>query len=110
MYKSRHRETGALFYMQNLLSFDSINRTTVTTARNLVADRENLDVVRGVPGASSLELVTTEVSSNLASGGVLGLAEVVGVDVEDNGRRILDDGLVAVVELQPGVLMGLNTC
>lgn len=86
----------------------SIRRTILASSRYLVADREDLDVVRGVPGASSLELVTTEVSSNLASGSVLGLAVVVGVDVKDNGSRVLDEALVAVVELESGVLFELH--
>lgn len=82
-----------------------VYRTIIATPRHLVADRENLDVVGGVPGASSLELVTAEVSSNLASGSVLGLAVVVCVDVKDNGSRVLDEALVAVVELGSGVLL-----
>lgn len=67
----------------------------------------DLDVIRGVTSASRLELVTTQVSNDLASLDVRGLAELVSVNIKvDLGNLGLvgDELLVASVKLVPGVL------
>lgn len=69
-----------------------------------VASRGDLDVVRGVAGAGGVELVTTDVSSDVAALGVLGLALAVGVDVKGDGSGVSDNGLVIVVKFKLGVL------
>lgn len=70
----------------------------------LIAHRGYLDIVRSVPGTSSLELIATQMGSQFTGSGIFRLAQVVSVDIKDNGRRIRDKALVTVVQLIPGVL------